>query len=130
MKRDSIIQIFKYGIFGVVTTIFNLILFYILNNIGINYILSNTISYMMAVLVSYFLNKIYVFKSEENNSSANLKQGLKFTIVRLLSLFIENLFLIILIDVIKINIYTSKISVSILIILSTFVVNKWLVFKK
>lgn len=131
MKIKNIIEFFKYGFFGAITTIFNLFLFYLLNKVGINYIMSNSISYLVAVILSYFLNKKYVFNcNKEKKNLLDLNEMMKFIFIRILSLVVENICLIFVVDILGYNVYLSKISVSIIIILITFIFNKFLIFKK
>ncbi|MFR1380321.1 MAG: GtrA family protein [Clostridium neonatale] len=127
MKIDNFIEIIKYGIFGIVTTGINLLLFYALIKFEMNYIISNTVSYLIAVIISYFLNKVYVFK---DNNINKIGQMIKFIFVRILSLCAENILLILMVDMLKYNIYISKIFISFLIICSTFIINKIIIFKK
>lgn len=63
---EKIVELFKYGIYGVITTIINLALFFGLEKIGVYYLAANTLSYIIAVVINYFLNKKYVFKTVNN----------------------------------------------------------------
>ncbi|NOU02711.1 MAG: GtrA family protein [Novosphingobium sp.] len=61
-------RIFRFGVMGIVNTIFGIIafplLYYLLNPLGVNYVLIMTVSYIICILFSYMTNKSIVFKSK------------------------------------------------------------------
>ena len=59
-------KITTYGINGIINTIITYSLFIFLSNI-IDYRLSIIIIFPLGVLISYFLNKKFVFKKEKGN---------------------------------------------------------------
>lgn len=66
MDLDKImikIKILKFGIVGIINTIFSLLLYTLLVTMKINYIVSNISSYVASICLAYILNSIYVFKS-------------------------------------------------------------------
>lgn len=132
MKRkflsEELFQLIKYGFFGVITTIINLLLFYIFNLLGIHYLVSNVISYFLAVVLSYYLNNTYVFSHKENQDE--IKKIIKFVLVRLLSLGLDSICLWLCVTLLNYDVLISKIIISIVIILITFVVNKTIVFNE
>jgi len=128
MKR--IIELIKYSFFGGLTTVINLALFAILEQAGMNYILASSISYVVAVVINYFFNKQYVFGTARKSKKESRTQFIKFISMRLISLGIENVLLYLLVSVIGIQVYVAKITLSIVIILLTYVANKRIIFKK
>ena len=61
-KHQSFVS---YTFFGTLASGVNLIVFHILyQNIGINYVVANVISYICGMLVTFFTNKRLVFHSE------------------------------------------------------------------
>jgi len=128
MKR--IIELIKYSFFGGLTTVINLALFAILEQAGMNYILASSISYVVAVVINYFFNKQYVFGTVKKSKKESRTQFIKFISMRFISLGIENALLYLLVSVIGIQVYVAKITLSIVIILLTYVANKRIIFKK
>ena len=59
-------KIITYGINGIINTLITYPLFIFLSNI-IDYRLSIVILYPLGILISYFLNKKFVFKKEKGN---------------------------------------------------------------
>ena len=62
-KYSSLI---RYGFFGVITVIINLVLYKLFLVININYIIASLISYFIASLVSYYFNLFFVFNQRIN----------------------------------------------------------------
>ena len=61
-------KIILYVIFGVLTTIVNLIAYYLFSNIiNINYLISNAIAWIISVVFAYITNKFFVFNSSYIN---------------------------------------------------------------
>lgn len=129
MKRNFF-ELIRYGFAGGVCTCINLLLFVVMERMGMYYLLANTISYIVAVIINYFLNCHLVFKSANKTQSETAMEFVKFVIVRLLSLAADNGLFYIAVDRLRLNIYVSKIVISILIIIFTFIVNKNIVFKQ
>jgi len=128
--KNSIAEFIKYSIYGAIATVINLIFFVLFKRFGIHYISSNSLSYLIAVIVNYFLNKKYVFKTK-SVSFRNLKcEFLKFFGVRMLSLAAENALLYMVVDGFHVNVYTGKIGIGFLMIIAVFLANKIFVFKK
>lgn len=124
----NLFQIIKYGFFGVITTIINLLLFYLLIKIGVHYLLSNAISYFIAVVLSYYLNNKYVFNYKEKQSE--IKKLVKFIIVRITSLGLDSACLWFCVTLMNYDAFLSKIFISTVIIIVTYTVNKTLVFNE
>lgn len=118
------IEIIRYGIAGLLTTGFNLLLFYILEHIGLYYLLANIISYYIAVILNYYANYIFVFQNKIQN-----KNGIvSFIILRSSSLIIDSLLLYLLVDLWEFNVIKSRIGLSFFIILINYIFCKKMIF--
>lgn len=53
-------EVFLYLIFGVLTTIVNFIVYFLVLKISDNYIFATTIAFIVAVIFAYITNKKYV----------------------------------------------------------------------
>lgn len=126
-------EIINYLIFGALTTIINLLTYYILvytifnpqNPIELQ--ITNIISWIISVTFAYITNKKYVFISQEKYY---LKQILKFYSSRLITLFVEILIMFIFVTILSFNDKLIKIITSIIIILLNYILSKFIVFKK
>lgn len=129
MKRQ-ITELLKYGIYGVCTTAINFILFVVMNACGLHYILSNTVSYFLAVCINYILNRKYVFTDRQDSSKAESAAFFKFVLVRLAALSVDNICFYLFVTLSGRNLYVIRILLSSVSILLTFIANKWFVFKR
>ena len=65
IKKNEIIL---YLIFGILTTIVNIISYLFITDIlNIHYLISNIIAWFLSVLFAYITNRIWVFKSKNEN---------------------------------------------------------------
>ena len=120
-----------YIIFGVLTTIVNLISYYLFSNIiSINYLISNTISWIISVSFAYITNKFYVFNSKDKSKDIIIKEFIKFVNCRLTSGIIEMILLFLLVDIIKVNDFISKLVIGVIVVILNFIFSKLFVFKK
>ena len=127
--KKQIVEIFKYGISGTITTFINLYLLKVFIDFGLYYILANIIAYIISVIINYILNQRYVFSNyARGNTLEARKQFLKFLIMRLLSLIIDTALFYVVVSIFKFPIYWSRLILTIVIILITFILNKWFIF--
>ena len=69
-------EIINYLIFGVLTTLISIVTYAIFTKVfHIDYLISNVLSWIIAVLFAYITNKIYVFESK---SKKNIKELISF----------------------------------------------------
>ena len=79
IKKVCTKEIMFYAIFGVLTTVINLGVFYVLSDLlNWNENVSNVIAIIIAVLFAYFTNKDLVFHSEAKTLKAKWKEFAKF----------------------------------------------------
>lgn len=119
-------EIINYLIFGVGTTIINILTFGLLNYTGIDFRICNLIAWVISVLFAFYTNKKYVFHS--NNDTK--KEEIYFFISRIISLGIEMVLLMLLIDIFIINNLIAKIITNILIVIINYLLSKFVIFKK
>lgn len=121
-------QIWLYLFWGVVTTITNILIYFILANlININYIISTILAWLISILVAYFSNRTYVFESKTNNRK--IKEFINFLISRLFTLLLDVVGMYIGISILLINDVLMKVLINILIIVANYIISKLFVFK-
>ena len=121
-------EIINYLIFGVLTTLISIVTYAIFTKVfHIDYLISNVLSWIIAVLFAYITNKIYVFESK---SKKNIKEITSFFFFRVVSLIIEMIILYIFVDILHIDDLVTKIIAQIIVIVSNYVFSKVFVFKK
>ena len=121
-------EIINYLIFGVLTTLISIVTYAIFTKVfHIDYLISNVLSWIIAVLFAYITNKIYVFESK---SKKNIKEITSFFFFRVVSLIIEMIILYIFVDILHVDDLVTKIIAQIIVIVSNYVFSKVFVFNK
>lgn len=124
-------ELIKYGLFGVITTAINLLLFALFKELGMHYLWANTVSYIIAVIINFVFNQRYVFEQTAKRGSKNYWiQFVKFVVLRIVSLGVDNGLFYVLVTIFGWPVYPSRIGLSIVIILVTYIINKIFIFRK
>lgn len=120
-------EIIMYGIFGVLTTLVNIFVYFILVRVfNFHYLISTIISWIISVLFAYFTNKKYVFESKGNNY---LKEIFAFIGFRILSGIIEIVLMYLFVDTLTFDDLISKVITNIVVVLLNYIFSKLFVFK-
>jgi len=126
-------EVICYLIFGVLSTIVNLAVYYgltltILNpNNAIHLQCANIISWLAAVIFAYITNRKYVFKSQSTNIKKELTD---FFIARIITLIMDMLIMFLGVSILKGNDKIIKILSQVIVIVSNYIFSKLFVFKK
>lgn len=126
-KKINFLEIFHYSFFGFLSVCLNLFLFFVLKKLKMQYIVANSISYIITVIISYYLNKIFVFKEEKNKDNGIIKI-IKFFIIKILYLVVDNVIFYTAVTILKFNIDISRILITLLGIPIVYVFSKRIVF--
>ena len=119
-----------YVIFGVLTTIVNLIAYYLFSNIiNINYLISNAIAWIISVVFAYITNKFFVFNSSYINKDVIIEEFIKFMNCRLISGLSEVVLLFLFVDLLLMNDIVGKLIIGILVAVINFIFSKVFIFK-
>ena len=121
-------EIINYLIFGGLTTVVSIVTYSLFAKLfNIDYLISNVLSWIIAVLFAYITNKIFVFESK---SKKNIKEITSFFFFRIVSLLIEMIILYIFVDMLHIDDLVTKIIAQVIVIVANYVFSKVFVFKK
>ncbi|MEN8078673.1 GtrA family protein [Clostridioides difficile] len=124
---DDIFRFIKFGLVGVLNTLINWILFILLNNFGIYYIISNVIAYSISTLNSYLWNSKWVFKY----SGDNVKEtSVKFIVLNIIGLTLNTIILYLLVDIVGLNKLIALVITTGIVMILNYFINKLWVFKK
>ena len=122
-------EIINYLIAGFLTLIVSITSYALLTKIlHIYYIISNIVSWILAVIAAYYLNRKFVFKSISTKKE-KITEIINFFKFRILSLIIETILMYLLVDLILINDLISKIIVQIIVIILNYIFSKFIIFK-
>ena len=126
-------EVINYLIFGVLTTVVSLIVYYasvytFLNpDNAIQLQIANILSWVAGVTFAYFTNRKYVFESNEKNK---IKEASKFVLARVTTLIMDMIIMWLGVTVLHCNDKIVKIISQIVIIVSNYIFSKLFVFKK
>lgn len=128
-ENNKRLEVLSYLLFGGLTTIVNILIYYIFTNfLSFNFETSNIIAWIISVTFAFITNKLFVF---ENNKKTNIfKQAISFYGFRLLSLFIDMALMYLFIKVLIINDMLTKVAVNILVIIINYFFSKLFIFGK
>lgn len=130
-------EIINYLIFGVLTTLVNLItkyilLFTVLNPTnGFQLQIAIIVSWIVAVIFAYFTNRKFVFESKNQNK---LKEFMSFVVARIATLLLEMFIMWFFVTLLKLNsdlyviIFTLVAQVA--VVIGNYIFSKLFVFKK
>ena len=121
-------EVYRYLIIGFLTTLISFVSFTLMSEVlhaGIT--VCNTISWILAVSFAFVTNKTIVF---DNKDKISKKQVVLFFAMRTVSLVIETLLILILVNALLCNRVVSKAITQVVVIILNYVLSKFIVFKK
>lgn len=121
-------EVIMYLIFGVLTTVVNIVVYYIFNDVlQVHYMISNVIAWILSVLFAYITNRKYVF---ESNSDSIITEFTKFVGSRVSTGILDMVMMWLFVDLLHVNSMLSKIISNAFVIISNYVLSRLFVFKK
>lgn len=123
-------EIILYLIFGVLTTLVNIISFYFMDLVGINTYVNNTIAWILSVIFAYVTNKIYVFESKTTNKKELVKEVSSFFLARVFSYVVDMIGMYLCISVLCMNKMISKVLINFIVVVLNYVFSKLFIFQR
>ena len=126
-------EIINYLIFGVLTTVVSLLVYYISVYTFLNpenafqLQIANVISWIAGVTFAYFTNRKFVFESQEKHK---LKEASKFVGARVVTLIMDMIIMYLGVTVLIFNDKIVKLFSQVVIIISNYIFSKLFVFRK
>jgi dolichol-phosphate mannosyltransferase len=121
-------QFFKFCVVGTTGAIIDIGGLYILVEfLGVHYLIAATISFTVAVINNYFLNKHWTFK---NKSKEHAKQFVGFLLVSIVGLLINLAVMYALTEWLFVWYLLSKAIAAIIVLFWNFFMNKYVTFKE
>lgn len=120
-----------YLVFGVLTTVVNIVAFYLLDTVfDVQYLIANLVSIIVSILFAFFTNKKYVFKSKSENFQSWMKEFVLFCSFRVLSGVFDMLSMWILVDFLTLDTNIAKIATQFIVVVLNYFFSKFFVFKR
>ncbi|AXX65308.1 GtrA family protein [Bombilactobacillus bombi] len=125
-------DVISYLIFGGLTTLINLLVFYELYTWHhiLGYQVANVIAWLLSVIFAYLTNKQFVFNSHQSSKKAVLKELESFFFFRFLSLIIDMGILKVGIGIMQANSLIVKLLDNIIVVIANYVFSKVFIFKE
>ncbi len=123
-------EVLSYLFFGVCTTLVNLLSFWILDKVGVNPYVNNTIAWILSVLFAYITNKFFVFEQKNTKGKTLLFEMGTFFLARIFSYFVDMLGLYVFFGLLLWNKMAVKILMNIVVIILNYLASKWIIFRK
>lgn len=126
--REKMNHYISYFIVGVITTLISWITFKLFRVWfpQVNENISNILSILIAIVCSYFMNRVYVFKSKEKNK---LKEFGSFLSGRLMCMVLEELFFFLMIEFTEVDEMIVKMFGSAIAMVVNYLLSRFFVFK-
>lgn len=123
-------EIINYLIFGVLTTLVNILIFYLFDRVlGWPYLWANAFSIIISILFAYVTNKLFVFNSKTDTLREILTEFISFVSFRLLSGAIDMMSMWLLVDIITIDTLGAKLLTQFIVVVLNYIFSKFFVFK-
>lgn len=126
-NKNNIFQFISFNIIGLINTLLTTLLFFVLIYLEGNYIISLFIVYVLGILFSFYMNKNFTFKYYSSNTLiVFIRMCSSYIFIFLLNASLLHFF----IERISINKYLSQILAMFLLIIISFILQKFFVFKE
>lgn len=128
-------EIINYILVGIGTMAVTLISYYLLRKFiftaesQLHIQISNVITFILAVLFSYALNHSWVFKSNKEGK-VKFQEFINFVVSRIITLILDMGLMFLLTDIFTLNDMLAKLFVQVVIVISNYIIGKFIVFKK
>ena len=122
-------EVLLYLLFGGLTTLVSIASFALFIALGINELIANVPSWILAVLFAYVTNRTWVFSSEADTKGAVIREMASFFGGRLATLLVEEALLAVFITWLGLPEMWVKVAAQIVVIVLNYVVSKFFVFK-
>lgn len=120
-------EIIMYLIFGVLTTVVNIAVYYIMaNSLQIHYLISNIVAWFLSVLFAYVTNRKYVFESKSNEI---IKEMVSFFGARLATGAMDMVLMWLFVGLHILPDFVAKVITNVIVIVANYILSKLVVFK-
>lgn len=125
LNRETIL----YAVFGVATSVENIVLFQALLWTGMDYKVGNVITLIVVKLTAYVLNKFFVFRSRCQNFYGLCREFFRFVLARGATMLVDYFGLILLVEALHVDKLIGKVIVTTVVIILNYILGKLIVFK-
>lgn len=120
-------EICLYILFGIATTLVNIIAYYLLSRLNFATVISTVWAWVLAVIFAFFTNRKYVFNAQKYSFK---KQLLSFFSMRILTGVLDVLIMVLFVDIFEFYGMVIKVISNVLVIILNYIFSKFFVFNK
>ena len=128
LKKER--ELILYGIFGVGSTVINIVVFHLCCYWQIPLVPSNIIAWFFAFLFAFITNKAFVFQSKTWIGKTAFREFTSFLAARLFTLVMDTILMVVLVEWLTVDRLISKIVVNVIVIIVNYVISKFFIFRK
>lgn len=122
--------IIRYGIFGVLTTLINIVVYEAFYRyVGWSNVVSNIVAWVAAVLFAFVTNKLWVFESRTTEKKALMFEIISFFGCRLATGVLDLAIMYVAVDEMALNSTLMKCISNVIVIIVNYIASKLLIFK-
>ena len=122
--------IIRYGIFGVLTTLINIVVYEAFYRyVGWSNVVSNIVARVAAVLFAFVTNKLWVFESRTTEKKALMFEIISFFGCRLATGVLDLAIMYVAVDEMALNSTLMKCISNVIVIIVNYIASKLLIFK-
>ena len=123
-------EIIAYVFFGGLTTLVNIVVFFVMNDIfHIHYLIAKAAAWLASVLFAYVTNRTWVFKSKCRGAAAIIKEMSLFVGARVMSGLGDMLIMFVCIDIVHFLSLVAKIFSNVFVVIFNYVFSKLVIFR-
>lgn len=130
MNFKSMKQLVAYGFFGVLTTLINIIAYWLVRKFDASITLSAFIAWLVAVFFAYWSNRKFVFESSNTSAVAIFFEAIYFFMCRIATGLLDVAIMYIFADVLGFHEVITKTAANIIVIIINYIASKLFIFKE
>lgn len=118
-------QLIRFNLVGILNTLLDFSLFFLLNSMGVTYLIAQTCSYSCGIANSYFFNKYWTFRVVGITTA----EVLRFAVISLTALAVSVLLVYLFHSLLHLSLLSAKTAATLITMLISFCGTKFWVFK-
>lgn len=128
-RKKRVREIMCYLFFGFLTTVLNIVIFYVFDSIlNWQYLWANAIALVISILFAYLTSKTIVFKTKTENFMFLMREFMRFISLRSLAGVFDMLSMWLLVDFLVFNTTISKLLTQVIIGILNYIFSKFIIF--
>lgn len=123
-------EMISYLIFGVLTTVINLVSYRFFTIINLDLYISVVLAWILSVIFAFITNKLFVFESKSWKKEALGKELILFLSARVASLGIDLIAMGVMVNLLHVPDMVAKLVSNVIVVIVNYIFSKFLIFKK